>query len=171
MILEHYTSKPFNGPYSILPAMSHYGCPIGDKPMGLWVSVKGEDDWPSWCNGENFCEIWNKRVFEIQLMPNHNILIIDDASKFVNFHKMFSEFPARSTQASDCFKMINWERVGRVCKGIIIAPYLWSCRIDYMWYYGWDCASGCIWDASAIQSWKEIPNAHSNSEEESAQAC
>jgi hypothetical protein len=24
-------------------------------------------------------------------------------------------------------------------------------RMGLMWYYGWDCASGCIWDTSVIE--------------------
>lgn len=33
-----------------------------------------------------------------------------------------------------------------------ITPYCWPARMDpdLIWYYGWDCASGCIWDASTI---------------------
>jgi hypothetical protein len=48
--------------------------------------------------------------------------------------------------------MIDWRRVASVYDGIIIAPYQWSRRLDggARWYYGWDCASGCIWNATAI---------------------
>lgn len=33
------------------------------------------------------------------------------------------------------------------------APYQWRRRNErgFSWYYGWDCASGCIWRASAIR--------------------
>ena len=35
--------------------------------------------------------------------------------------------------------------------GIEIAPYIWARRLDgpARWYYGWDAASGCIWDPTA----------------------
>lgn len=48
---------------------------------------------------------------------------------------------------------INWPMVADRYQGIVIAPYLWSRRMDGgLWYYGWDCASGCIWDAAAVAS-------------------
>jgi hypothetical protein len=47
---------------------------------------------------------------------------------------------------------IEWPKVAAEYGGIEIAPYQWSCRLDpdVSWYYGWDVASGCIWDASLI---------------------
>ncbi len=44
------------------------------------------------------------------------------------------------------------DQVAKLYQGIIIAPYCYSIRLDNdcFWYYPWDCASGCIWDATAI---------------------
>jgi hypothetical protein len=48
---------------------------------------------------------------------------------------------------------VSWIAVAEQWQGIIIAPYLWERRLgDPSWYYTWDCASGCIWDATAIAS-------------------
>jgi hypothetical protein len=49
---------------------------------------------------------------------------------------------------------IDWSKVAAKHQGIIIAPYCYARRLTYhtAWYYGWDCASGCIWDLKAIQS-------------------
>ena len=49
---------------------------------------------------------------------------------------------------------IRWQDVALDYQGILIAPYQWSLRLDkdFRWYYMWDCASGCIWDLSAIAS-------------------
>ena len=30
--------------------------------------------------------------------------------------------------------------------------------METRWYYGWDCASGCVWDASAVQSVEPLPD-------------
>jgi hypothetical protein len=46
---------------------------------------------------------------------------------------------------------IDWGRVAEQYHGIVIAPYQWSLRLDLMWYYGWDCASGCIWDTWIVE--------------------
>ena len=53
---------------------------------------------------------------------------------------------------------IDWKKVKSKYQGIIIAPYQWSCRLnlDSNWYYGWDCASGCIWDLDCIKDFKLI---------------
>jgi hypothetical protein len=45
---------------------------------------------------------------------------------------------------------IDWPRVAERFDGVIIAPYQWKHRLELMWYYGWDCASGCIWNARAV---------------------
>ena len=54
---------------------------------------------------------------------------------------------------------INWRKVAKAFDGIIIPEYIYSRRLDGNasdWYYGWDCASGCIWDARAIKTTKKI---------------
>ena len=47
---------------------------------------------------------------------------------------------------------VRWSRVAAAYQGMVIAPYIWERRLDHgaSWYYAWDCASGCIWDARAI---------------------
>ena len=51
---------------------------------------------------------------------------------------------------------IRWEEVKTLWDGIIISPYNWKCRHSPSteWYYGWDCASGCIWNVEAIKNYK-----------------
>jgi hypothetical protein len=76
-------------------------------------------------------------------------------------------------------RRIDWPKVSERYDGVVIAPYVWSLRMgDYEmiegrmrktpdsaisdWYYPWDCASGCIWKASAIKAFdliKENANA------------
>ncbi len=48
---------------------------------------------------------------------------------------------------------LEWDKVKDKYQGIIIAPYQWECRLalETCWYYGWDCASGCIWDLDCIK--------------------
>ena len=49
--------------------------------------------------------------------------------------------------------IIDWHAVAQAYAGIEIAPYCWSLRFEYefLWYYGWDCASGCVWELSAVR--------------------
>lgn len=50
----------------------------------------------------------------------------------------------------------DWIDVASRYSGIEIAPYQWKRRIhpSTFWYYTWDCASGCIWDLSAIKKFE-----------------
>ena len=117
------------------------------KPFGLWVSVEGDQDWRQWCEEEAF-ELDALAVeHEVTLKPDANILTLSDSLDVREFGERY--MTGRNRYCS----YLDWSRVANEYSGIIIAPYQWSCRLDQetFWYYGWDCASGCIWDASAIQ--------------------
>jgi len=56
---------------------------------------------------------------------------------------------------------IDWEAVAKRYTGIEIEPYNWERRnsgpnnnysMSMLWYYGWDCASGCVWELDALVS-------------------
>lgn len=145
MIVEHYSASPI-----IEPLSKGQDDEPGPKPRGLWVSVPGEDDWPSWCRAEDF------RLGALSI--RHEIVVHDDDILWLKsgwevdkFHNEYGSWAREAWQSN----YIHWAGVAKEYKGIIIAPYQWSRRLDgpaSRWYYGWDCASGCIWDASAIVS-------------------
>lgn len=121
----------------------------GRKPDGFWVSVEGEMSWKEWCESED----WGLDRFdfdhEIVLSNDANILHLCDIGQIDRFHKEYSE----CDNARFDSELIKWNRVAEDYQGIIIAPYQWDRRLDGKvsdWYYGWDCASGCIWDETAI---------------------
>ena len=146
MDLRHYSGKPLSNVYSVQQE-AH----AESKPRGLWVSVLGEDDWPSWCRSEKFALESLEQCLEVVLAIPHNILILNSIQDIDEFHEQYNGplYPGATTS-----RAINWQRVAESFHGIIIAPYQWGRRLDDKtgWYYGWDCASGCIWDASAIAS-------------------
>lgn len=121
------------------------------KPHGLWVSVEGGDayGWREW-GLENSFGCFDHR-FSVNLAPDHNVLITND---LVSFHLAY----AKALPSSDPdwrYELIDWAAVARHHQGIVIPIYQWHHRFDGIanhWYYGWDCASGCIWDAAAIAS-------------------
>lgn len=115
------------------------------KPCGLWVSVEGEDDWASWCKSESFGI--GRLIHRITLAPDANILLCSDKLDLYVFTERYVEECGRYR-----YRGINWRRVAAEYDGIIIAPYQWECRLnDYTeWYYGWDCASGCVWEPRAV---------------------
>lgn len=122
------------------------------KPRGLWLSA--EDDtpeshgWKDWCEGEAFWLDNLKWRTEITLHPDANVLRLATAQEIVAFSDRYCDLPY------PLHDWVNWPRVVPLYQGIIIAPYQWRLRLEHgmIWYYGWDCASGCIWDLAAIDS-------------------
>jgi hypothetical protein len=128
------------------------------KPHGLWVSDEDDYGWSHWCTAEEFS--LDRLMYEhlVELYPVNNILFIRSVEELDKFHDRYSidiikdwipHYPSRKD-------WLDWPQVYPLWQGIIITPYLWERRMDYMWYYGWDCASGCIWDLSAIRSFQPI---------------
>ena len=153
MRLLHYSSKPF------VPFGSERRYPQNmardgtGKPQGLWLSVEGEDDWAHWCASEMPEWVSGRVVTEIVLKPDHGVLCISNLEQFDKFCEDY--------KYDDCdaysFNQIDWPVLSKRHAGIIIAPYRWERRLERKsrWYYGWDCASGCIWDLNVIEECKE----------------
>lgn len=134
------------------------------KPDGLWVSVRGEDDWESWCRNNEYGNLTVRH--EVTLTDTANIFHIDTAQGVRDFYDKWRipddrEPPYRYAYAELRPDYINWAEFTKTCDGIIIAPYQWSMRLSHMWYSGWDCASGCIWNLSAIATF-ELADADRN---------
>lgn len=120
------------------------------KPRGFWVSVDGPDDWEGWCTSEGF------RLERLAI--RHRVTVTDAANILrMSCGAELDDFTRRYAGEWDSFRgnKIDWPKVAGDYDGIIIAPYVWSCRLDGPssgWYYSWDCASGCIWNLDAIAS-------------------
>lgn len=155
MRLLHYHSEPieFDREWAYDLSKSRVG-----KPDGLWVSVEGEDDWASWCREEEFAVHHLAAVHEVTLSESANIVYIDGADQLRAFHEKWSRPTAMSgvfgPDRGNHYHDPDWVEVSRAgYDGIIIAPYIYCMRTEGpFWYYGWDCASGCIWNLDAIES-------------------
>jgi hypothetical protein len=118
------------------------------KPNGLWVSDDScDDNWKSWCESEGFNLEGLTCVHDVTLKESANILFLRSSSEIHNFTK---EYRVKG----DIPLYIDWAAISEKYDGIIITPYSWDERscLSCLWYYGWDCASGCIWKAEAIES-------------------
>lgn len=161
LVLEHYTDRPLVFDRS---RVYDQGRPRGfGKPVGFWVSVAGEDDWPSWCRDQEFCLSNLEHCSRVVLAEDANILLVSTAEALDSFHTIYSteERDLPPLQGLDPFTVdfnrrqrpVNWPLVVEQWQGVVFAPYLWSMRFDGpSFYYGLDCASGCIWDLDAIAS-------------------
>ncbi len=125
------------------------------KPIGLWYGFN--DSWINWCLAEQ--PNWlTPYIYEIVLKEDR-IKKINGLDEFDAFEKEY----AASMELDDWFSLtssfssrfgadrINYTKlVTDGYHGIEINPYLWERRLSRMWYYGWDCASGCVWNKRSI---------------------
>jgi hypothetical protein len=148
MKLYHFTDKPmyFDKHKTYNMSADYYM-----KPKGLWLSDENDYGWKEWCKDNDF----EKSNLECKHEVNINglkVLLIKDASELITFTSIYKRELVKGCNG------IDWKRVAKDYKGIIISPYQWAMRLDdrVSWYYRWDCASGCIWDLSAIESFQEF---------------
>lgn len=124
----------------------------GMKPKGLWVSDEDAFGWREWCTDESFGEDRLSVAHEITLAPDADILRIHDAWGIDDLTSRFASGRETGGYALD------WSAVADLHQGILITPYIGIRRLSMHcgWYYGWDCASGCIWDSAAIESFRTV---------------
>lgn len=151
--LYHWSAKPFT-----LQQRS-YTQEIAYKPHGLWFDV--DADWKRWCDSENFRPEELMTCHEVKLLGG-NVLELARALDLDDFTERFGAWPERypdSLRTGVHHINIDWPKVAEMYDGIIIAPYCWERRMELMWYYGFDCASGCVWntDIVAMTLLREIP--------------
>ena len=123
----------------------------GFKPLGLWYGCGTE--WLEWIN-ENEPRWRGEWLYSVVLQQNANILFlssVDDMNSFENKHRNHDAFSICSPLLKTSLMVnIDWAMVAKDYDGIEISPYQWSERLERMWYYGWDVASGCMWNIRAI---------------------
>lgn len=126
-----------------------------DKPRGLWVTVEGEHDWPTWCRAEEYGIDGLAVAHIVELDSWANILRIATAQELDAFTAEYG-VPWRSMH--DFIHEIDWAAVAQHFHGILITPYLHERRYTSgsSWYYTWDVASGCIWNLDAIASFRAV---------------
>jgi len=145
MKLIHFRSKPFDKNFAVhsVDQQKPYF-----KPNGFWVSDEDDYGWKAWCESEGYrvkCLVVAYAVLidYTKILCIRSVDELDEFSKQYAFDRMF----------------VDWISVAKRYSGILITPYLWDRRFDVAsaWYYSWDCASGCIWDKSAILGMERIP--------------
>ena len=145
MTLVHFSAKPLTKVYSTFGQQK-----IDNKPVGLWVSDEANPStgWAEWCRNNEVRVECLAVATEVKLARDHRCLIIGSPEELDQFALRFGCNSARWRAGGK----IDWRQVAQQYQGIIITPYLWARHWaeHCFWYYGWDCASGCIWDADAI---------------------
>ena len=150
--LRHYTSEPMA--FDPMREYTQDAPSSFGKPVGFWVSVTGEDDWMSWVT-DNMNEERLNHAARVTITPTARVHVITNdfaLDAFTGEYAVQTDYERRwPHRVDDKAKWpIDWREVAKDSDGLIIAPYIWSRRYSHDWYYGWDCASGCIWNLTAI---------------------
>jgi len=112
-----------------------YNQDTGFKPNGFWYGFGQE--WINWCKSE-MPEWVGKYIYEVNI-NNSNILRINTFNELIEFNQKYAVDTRGMSQ-------IDWKKVTNEYDGIEINPYQYKARLKLLWYYGWDIASGCIWN-------------------------
>ena len=124
---------------------------IGFKPSGFWYGCGLE--WLDFAENE-FPEAKGNYLYSVTLNPSADILFIRNLAGLDAFHEKYIVPDPHSTHVV----LVDWPRVAKEYDGIEICPYQWTRRLakNFLWYYGWDVASGCVWNPRAIQGLEPI---------------
>jgi hypothetical protein len=143
--LIHYSRLPVR-----LETLERREQPVTNKPKGLWVS--DGTAWKDWCESENFEAGRTVCANEVTLAQDARILRIESETELDDFTDAYAVFPEGFP--ADYAYYLDWPAVAAAYSGVLIIPYLWSRHLDASspWYYGWDVASGCIWEPTAVAS-------------------
>ena len=111
------------------------------KPQGLWYGCG--DAWVKWVRSE-MPEWLEASNYLYEVKTDGKVLKVSNDE---GFKKLESDYGFSSSMGT----AIDWELIQKEgYGGIEICPYNWGWR-SQNWYYGWDVASGCVWDSSSIQ--------------------
>jgi hypothetical protein len=143
LTFTHHPRAPL--PWEFDPSRKYEQTRRWAKPTGFWLSVN--DDWRRYCEADEVSDCEGVPVVEFAL-DLERVLVLDCAADLDEFHGSYV-VPQEQSHGT----LIDWGPLTEHFTGIMIAPYIWSRRLDgpaSSWYYPWDCASACIWDLSAV---------------------
>ena len=124
-----------------------------DKPEGLWLSDESDFGWSEWNRQEHYRDTDNQTRTEFELLPGHRVLHLGTSERILALSKAYGmKSPSAGGITYDYVRRIDWVGVAELYDGIIITPYDWDLRTDSRtdWFYGWDCASACIWNLQVL---------------------
>ena len=166
MTYYHWASNPVKLRGMSYPQSGH------PKPNGLWFDVNGS--WKRWCEAAQFHLEGLRYRHTVTIFDSSRILFLRKAKDIDLFTREYGHNlsghirPLQESEDIDAFarrygrdlfgdilkqfsNYILWEEVAKKHSGIIVEPYSRARSREYLWYYGWNCAGGCIWDTGVIR--------------------
>jgi hypothetical protein len=125
-------------------------CSESCKPVGLWYGLG--DSWAEWVKYEMPTRAQGY-LYKLHVDMS-KILVIRSVEELMDFTKEFgASIDTQNPLWALRNDMIDWPSVASQWNGIEIAPYQYTCRLssETGWYYGWDVASGCIWNPYSVE--------------------
>lgn len=123
------------------------------KPQGLWYSINTE--WVDWLSEVN----WHERIYPNNLeieVDLSRVLVLETLEQIISLKEEYTIFSLEKLR--EC---IDWKSIADKYAGIEIRNYnelKWQgyATADFiisgfMWFYGWDVSSGCVWDLSIVK--------------------
>lgn len=166
MTYYHWASDPRELRGMSYPQSGH------PKPNGLWFDVDGS--WKRWCEAVHFRLEDLRCRHTVSILDASRIHFLRNGKDIDLFTRQYGRDisghiqPLQSSEDLNTFarqygndlfgdiqeqfsNYIMWREVAQKHTGIIIDPYSCARSQTYLWYYGWNCAGGCIWDTSVIR--------------------
>lgn len=179
MTYYHWASDPVKLRRMSYPQSGH------PKPNGFWFDVN--ESWKRWCQSTQFRLEALRYQHTVTILDTSRILFLRKARDIDVFTREYAHNLSghiqvlHSTTDTDAFarqygrdlfsdiqkqfsNYIMWGEVAEKYSGIIINPYSRARSLTYLWYYGWNCAGGCIWDTRVIRLGEPRQKARSLSE-------
>ncbi len=142
------------------------------KPNGFWFDVNG--GWKRWCAIAEFRPETFRYRHTVTIVDGSRILYLRNPTDIDAFTGAYGQNLSgriqflQSPEEMDSFAQsygrdlfseiqkqfsnyIMWEDVAEKYSGIVIAPYSRTRSQVYLWYYGWNCAGGCVWDTNILR--------------------
>lgn len=117
------------------------------KPSGFWYGFGSE--WIDWCRSE--MPDWvGKYIYGVDVGKS-NVLQITTNLELIQFSREYESKASDTGYRREAGESIDWQKVASKYDGIEINPYQYEARYELMWYYGWDIASGCVWNLSKVK--------------------
>lgn len=167
--LAHYCKKDFRVNWQ---RKYKVNSPAIGKPDGFWLSDDSDFGWKEWCKGEKFRVGELKRRIHFRCDTKRWLVIRTKEElkafelKYLKPDKIYlnSNLPKSMLDDLRFMGRIDYTAIKRSYRGLLITPYRWDCRHGgNIWYYGWDCASACVWDLSTIRRLPQIKVHHEKS--------
>lgn len=165
MVYRHWSSRPVRLTGRTYPQSGH------PKPNGFWFDV--DDSWKEWCEAARFRPERLRFFHEVTLLDLSRVLFLKTAEDIDRFTREYGhdlsahieplQGPEARREFADRYgcdlfgdirrhfsSYILWGEVAKRHAGIVIHPYIPERSATYLWYAGWNCAGGCVWDLAVM---------------------